>query len=177
MVAAGGVAEQAPERVLPVQFVVAVGEDQDGGQVGDPPDEETQGVERRIVGPVNVFDDENRRMFGPAQLRVQGGQHPVAVAAVPYGLAELGSHAARQIAERTEGPWGGQVIAVADQHPAGRGQAGPQRLDQAGLADPGLAHDQDDAAGSLGRGLHGISEDGELSVALQNLAPGACGRR
>lgn len=158
MVAAGRLAKQAAKRVLPVQLVIAVGKDQDGGQVGNPPDEETQGIKRRLVGPMNVFDDQNRRVFGPAQLRVQGGQHPVTIAAVHHGSAELCSHPTHQVAERAEGPRGGQVIAVADQHPAGPGEAGAQRLDQAGLADPGLAHDQHDTAGSPGRGLHGVSE-------------------
>src|SRR5215469_11894067 len=61
-VAAGRLAEQAMKRVLTVQFVVAVGKYQDGRQVGDPPDQVTQSVKRRVVGPVHVLDDQDGRV-------------------------------------------------------------------------------------------------------------------
>ena len=130
-VAAGRLAEQAMKRVLPVQFVVAVGKYQDGRQVSDPPDEVTQRVKRRVVGPVNVLDNQDGRMRGPAQLRAQGGEHLVAIAAVGDGAAELGSHAAHEVAERAKGPRGRQIIAIAHEHPALGGQLGAYRLDQA----------------------------------------------
>jgi hypothetical protein len=100
VVAAGRLAEQAMKRMLPVQLVVAVGEYQDGGQVSDPPDEVTQRVERRVVCPVNVFDNQDSRMLGPAQFRAQGGEDPVAIAAVHHGAAELCSYAAHEVPER-----------------------------------------------------------------------------
>src|SRR5438045_5292373 len=62
MVAAGCLAQQAVKRVLAVQLVVAVGEDEDGWQVGDPPDEVAQRVERRVVSTVNILDDQPGRM-------------------------------------------------------------------------------------------------------------------
>jgi hypothetical protein len=87
------------KRVFPVQFVITVGEDQDGRQAGHPPDEVTERIKRGVVCPVDVLDHENRRMFGPAQLRPQGGMHPVAIAAVHHGPAELGLYAAHQVAD------------------------------------------------------------------------------
>jgi len=131
LVAARCLAEQAVQRVLAVQFVVAVGEDQHGRDVGDPPGEVAQRVQRRVVGPVDVLDDQDGRVLGPGQFRAQGGEHPVAVAAVGHGAAELGSDAAHQITERAEGPRGREVVAVADQHPALGGQVRAHRLDQA----------------------------------------------
>lgn len=179
MVAAGRLAEQAVKRVLPVQLVVAVGEYQDGRQVSDPPDEVTQRVKRRVVGPVNVFDNQNSRMLRPAQLRAQGGEHPVAIAAIHHGAAELCSYAAHKVAERTKGPRSRQVIAIAHKQPALCGQMGAQRLNQARLADPSLAHDQHDRAAPAARRPRGISEHRQFGVALQNLTPhtliaGAC---
>ena len=100
MVAAGCLAQQAMQRVLAVQLVVAVGEDEHGGQVRDPADEVTQRVEGRVVRPVNVLDDQHGRMFRPGQFGAQGGEHAVTVAAVGHGAAELGSHAACQVTER-----------------------------------------------------------------------------
>ena len=98
MVAAGRLPQQAMKRVLTVQFVVAVGEDEHGWQVGNPPDEVTQRVQRRIVSPVNVFNNQNGQVPGPGQFRAQGGEHTVAFAAVRHGAAQLGSHAAREAA-------------------------------------------------------------------------------
>ena len=158
MVAAGCLAQQAMKRVLAVQLVVAVGEDEDGRQVGDPPDEVAQRVERSVVSPVNILDDQHGRMFGPGQFRTQGGEHAVAFAAVRYSAAELGSDAADQVAERAEGPRSRQIIAVADEHPALGRQAGAQRLDQAGLADPSLAHDQHNGPVPVGGLTHGTGE-------------------
>src|SRR5689334_18552432 len=100
MVAAGCLAQQAMKRVLAGQLVITVGKYQDGRQVGDPPDEVTQRVERRIVSPVNILNNQNGWMLGPGQFRAQGGEHAVAVTAVRHRVAELGSHTAHQVAKR-----------------------------------------------------------------------------
>jgi len=97
-------------------------------------------------------------MLGPGQFGAQGSEHAVAFAAVRYGAAELGSDAADQITERAKGPWCGQIIAVANQHPAFGGQVRAQRLDQAGLADPGLTLDQHNGPVPVGGLPHGMSE-------------------
>ena len=171
VVAAGRLAQQAMKRVLAVQFVVAVGEDEHGWQVGNPPDEITQRVQRRIVSPVNVLNNQNGQVPGPGQFRAQGGEHTVAFAAVRQGAAQLGSHAAHEVAERPKSPRGRQIIAVADEHPALGGQLGAQRVDQAGLADPRLAHDQRNGPVAVGGRPHGTSEHRHFGVALQNPPP------
>src|SRR5215471_14650735 len=168
MVAAGCLAQQAVKRVLAVQLVVAVGQDQDGRQVGDPPDEVTQRVKRRVVGPVNVLNNQNCRMLSPVQFRAQGGEHPVAVTAVCHRVAELGSYAAHQVAERAQGPRSRQIVAVADKHPALGGQVRAQSLDQAGLADPRLTNDQRNGPMPAGGRPHGTSEHRQLGLALHN---------
>ena len=168
VVAAGCLAQQAVKRVLAGQLVVAVGQDQDGRQVGDPPDEVTQRVECRVVGPVNVLNNQNCRMLGPGQFRTQGGEHAVAVTAVRHRVAELGSYAAHQVAERAKGPRGRQIVAVADQHPALGGQVRAQGLDQAGLADPRLTHDQRNGPAPVGGRPHGTGEHRQFGLALQD---------
>jgi hypothetical protein len=130
VVAAGRLAQQAMKRVVAAQLVVAVGQYQDRGQAGNSPDEETQRVKRRLVCPVNVLDDHNGRMIGPGQFGPQGGEHPVAVAAIQQGAAELCSDAAHKIAERAKGPRGRQIVAVAHEHPGLGGKMGAHRLDQ-----------------------------------------------
>ncbi|MER6288710.1 hypothetical protein [Streptomyces sviceus] len=46
--------------MLTAQLVVAVGQDEEGGQAFRPPDQEAQGVQGGLVGPVDVLDDEYR---------------------------------------------------------------------------------------------------------------------
>jgi hypothetical protein len=43
--------------MLAREFVVAVGEEQYYGKLRNPAYQESQGVDRRLVGPVNVFRD------------------------------------------------------------------------------------------------------------------------
>ena len=130
-VAAGRLAEQAVQRVLAAQLVVAVGEDEHRGQPGDPPGEVAQRVQGGVVGPVHVLDDQDPRVVRPVQFGAQRGQQPVPVAAVGHRLAEFRPDAADQVPERAQRPRGGQVVAVANQHPALGGQLRPHGVDQA----------------------------------------------
>lgn len=56
----GHLAEQMPQGVFTAQLVVAVGQDDQGGQAFHPPDQEAQGVQGGLVGPVDILDDEYR---------------------------------------------------------------------------------------------------------------------
>lgn len=46
--------------MLTAQLVVAVGQDDQGGQAFHSADQEAQGVQGGLVGPVDVLDDEYR---------------------------------------------------------------------------------------------------------------------
>ena len=171
MAAPRRLAQEAVKRVPALRFIVTVGEDQDGGQVGDPPDQVPQRIKRRIVSPVNVLDGQHSRMLGPVKLRTQRGEHPVAIAAVRDSPAELCSHAAHEVAERPEGPRGREVIAIAHEHPALGGQMGAQGVNQARLPDPRLTVDQHGRAIPAGRRLHGVGQRRQLGLALQDPPP------
>ena len=154
--------------MVPADLVVPVRQHQHRRQRGDPPDEVPQDVQGGFVGPVHVLDHQNGRVPGPAQLRTQRVQQPVAVPTSVQRPVQLGADAADQIAERAQGPAGGQVVAVSDEQPALRRQRRPERLDQAGLTDPGLAADKHDRAGA-GRCLpRGGGQLGQLVLALQH---------
>ena len=62
--APGQAAEQALQRVRRAELVVAEAEDEHGGQRLDPPRDVAEHVDRRVVGPVDVLDDERRRRRG-----------------------------------------------------------------------------------------------------------------
>ena len=127
-VAPGGLAEQAVQRMLAVQLIVTVGENEHRRQLSDPPDQEAQRVQRGIVGPVHVLDDQHRGMIRPVQLRAQRAEQPVTVAAVRHGPAEFRPHHAHEIAERAQRPRRGQIIAVAHEHPALGGKLPTHRV-------------------------------------------------
>ena len=72
--------EQAAQRRPQAEGVVAVGGQQHRVQGGDAPAEETQDVERGVVGPVDVLHHEDGRLPRVGQLLVHGGENGVLVA-------------------------------------------------------------------------------------------------
>ncbi len=49
-----------PQRMCPIQLVVAITDDDEGGRRLDPTPEECEHVERCLVGGMHVFEHENR---------------------------------------------------------------------------------------------------------------------
>jgi hypothetical protein len=164
-------AEQRLEGMLAGQLVVAVGQHQDGRQLGDPPGQEAQHVQGGLVGPVHVLHHQDGRVPGPVQLGPQRGQHRVPLAALRQRPGQLGADVADQVAERPQGPRRAQVVAVADQQAPVRRQQPVQRPDQARLADAGLAGDEHQPALAGRRLAGGLGELGELTLAFEKHRP------
>ena len=87
------------------QLVVAVGQHEHGRQLGDPAGQVPQHVQRGLVGPVHVLDDQHGRVPGPVQLgraarRARASRSPPSRSA----RASPVPTAADQVAERPEGP-------------------------------------------------------------------------
>ena len=104
--------------------------------------QERDEVERRVVGPVHVLDDEDRPRAG--QLVEDRGQQRLAR---PVGLERVGQRTAgvaRHVAKRAERARRDERVARAPQD-AARSDLLADRRDQRGLADPGLAADDHDA--------------------------------
>src|SRR6266545_1815831 len=153
--------------MVPGQLHVPVRDHQHGRQAGDPPYEEPQHVEGRLVGPVDVLHDEDGRVLRPVQLGPEGVAHPTPVAGLER-VGERASDTADQVSQRPQHPWRGEIIAVAHE------QAGPGRqyraegVHQARLADPGLAGDDHDGT-VPGPGLPGRGgERPELPIAFED---------
>jgi hypothetical protein len=84
-------------------------------------------------------------MLRPIQLGPEGVAHPIPVAGLER-VSERAAYAAHQISQRSQHPWRGEVIAVADEQAGLRRQYRIQGIYQARLADPGLADDEHDRA-------------------------------
>ena len=151
------------------QLDVPIGQHQHGRQAGDPPHQEPQHVQGRLVGPVDVLDDEDGRLLRPVELGPQGVAHPTPVAGLERGR-QRAADAARQVPERPQHSRRGQIVAVADEQARLGRQHGPHGVDQARLADPGLADDEHDRAVS-GLGLLAAAASASSSRSRSRIAP------
>ena len=166
---AHGVAAEAAqhtlERVRPGDVVGPVGQQQQRGQVVDAPPDVAQQVQGRAVGPVHVLDGQHRRPVRGGQL-LEDGREDLAGVVGGQGGGEGPADVPDRVAERTERARREQVVAGTSEHPARTQRAG-ERAHQAGLADPGLAGDEDDRSGPVGRAVEGGVEHPQLGVAFE----------
>ena len=138
--APGQGAQQALQRVRRAELVVAEGQDEHRGDRLDPPRQVAEHVERRVVGPVDVLDDERRRRRG-RELGQDRGVDVVHGPALGERRLERSTGLERGVAQRAERPRRHQVVARRQQHPRAAGRRSREGADHAGLADPGAAAD------------------------------------
>ena len=141
-------AERAAERVAPVELVVAVGGDYEGGERLDAPRDDSQYVEGRLVRPVHVLDHDDGR-FDAFQLAHHRGRDLVWLDAAGRGPLEIAAGCVSDVEERAERPRGVERVARASKDPGGRGVRG-EAAHERRLADAGLATDEHEAAASGG---------------------------
>jgi hypothetical protein len=136
----GEEAEHHPQRVVRGQALVPERGDQQQRQAAQPPAEEAQQVQRRLVGPVHVLDDDPQPGTG-GQLPQQGREQRVAMHAGGHRGAQLTAQAVGEVEQRPERARGEQAVARTP-GPLRVGQLGLELLEQRRLADAGLTRDQ-----------------------------------
>jgi hypothetical protein len=149
------------------QLVVAIGQHEDGRHVGDPAGHELQHVQSGVVGPVDILDGQYRRTLWPVQLTSQCIDDPPPVARLECS-AQRRPDTSEQVAQRSQHPWRGQVVAVADEKSSFRRQYRTNRLHETGLADAGLTDDQHDRAVPADRCPRGRGQLRELSLTFED---------
>ena len=111
-------------------------------QRGSTAPEVAKGVQSGVIRPVGVFDDEHHGRGRRSHQRVDLCDDPLALATfdgeVGYGSTQLDGN----VAERPKRPRRQQVITCRGEHPCDAVGRGGERLDEARLADPGLAGDE-----------------------------------
>lgn len=151
--------EGAPQRMPGGQLVVAEGEQQQQRSLDYPAGEVAEHVQGRLIGPVHVLDDADRRFAAQHLVRLATG--------VPRRVQDVPPHAIEQFEHRSQRTWRQQVVAAAAERP----QAGRERVEkvlhQARLADPGLAVDEHHPASAGGERVHGRAEFTARTGALQ----------
>ena len=160
--------EDAPHLGALGDALRAAGEDQAPGRAHEAAAEERDEVERAVVGPVEVLDDDDR---GGRELVERGGEHVLARARAVERGEQRPAGLARHVAERAHRARRDQRVARAPEH-APRGQGAADVGDQRGLADARLAGHDGDAPGAA-RVRDRRLEDPPLAVAFEKLHPAA----
>jgi hypothetical protein len=156
------VAEDGPQRMVDLQRV-AVGQHQQQGKRGDPAGEEPHEVQRRLVGPVQVLHDQYPRA-GPECVE-RRREDLVLGRRAPEQAGHVGGQLVRHVTQRTERPRCAERVAHAPQRRCL--QPLDEGAQQSGLADPGVAGDEDGGtpAGDGSSGM--LFEHVEGMLALQ----------
>ncbi len=147
-VAGAELAEQDAERMVAVDLIAAIRGDQERGERVDPAGDDPENVQRRLVGPVNVLEDDDRdlalELLHERRRKLVrprgGGCDSLELAAGHAGDVEKGAQRAR----------GEQRVAGAPEETP-LVLRGAEPANERGLADPGLPPDEDEPA-EAGRG-------------------------
>ncbi len=155
----GKVSEHGAQRMLGPHLIVTVGDDQHDGEMPQAAPEELDQIERRLIGPVNILDDEDRRRGTPRQVVDCCIEDDVAVGRRLKGGAECLPRLPRHVVERRQGMGREERLAASPEHARGRALAVHELLQERGLADPGLAAHERHASRST---RHALERGGEL---------------
>lgn len=148
----GQLPDDPAQGMVGVDLAVAVGEHQQRVRPRDPATEVLDRVECRLVGPVGVLDDENRRSRRVAQQshRVVPQPLPVACGERLRDRRALVSH----VPERAEGLGCGEVVTPSREHHTLPCVARGYLPDEGALADAGLTANEHDRATRCGNPRH-----------------------
>ena len=165
-------AERRVQRMAERQLAVAAREHHERRQRPDPAHEDRDRIERRVVRPVHVLDHEHRRPGRQPQLLDQEPVDLVRGVAGGERALELGRDMAGQVSQRAERPRDREIVAAPEEHPGAVVEVGQEAGDDGGLADAGLADDDDHATLAPRRRVTRLGERGERTVALEQLHRG-----
>jgi hypothetical protein len=139
------VAESDPQRVVALELVVPVRHEQQATGSFQPPAQQPDDVQRRLVGPMDVLHDDDERLA--AQLEQCGGNLVRrAVRAENDSWPGL-----RDLQERSERTWSGDRVAGTTQDGKARRKLVAEPANERCLADACLAGDENEATGAAVR--------------------------
>lgn len=137
--------EDGPQRVRQRKVLLAVGQHEDQGCGPDPPGDVTDGVQRAVVGPMQILEhDDDRPLLLPGE-NPDGVEDRVRPDAIERRESS-GGKSGRNVVQRRHGARRREIVAGSDEHRRLAAQRGRHPVDQRGLADPGFARDADDPA-------------------------------
>ena len=154
-----------------VELVVAVAGENESGSTLDPASEQLQDVERGLVRPVQVLDDQDRRRPRP-QLAHERRRDLVRSGAALDQLLELTAGDLSDVEQRPERTRREQRVAGARQDPRRPAVLLAKPSQQRCLPDSGLAsHEHQPPLRATEDGGQGLIERRKMTGALEQLAP------
>ena len=153
------IADDHPQRMLATDLVVTVGSDDQCPRRLDPPPDESKRVERRLVGPMQIIEEQDQVAVFRPEGGEQGAEERIPRCLFPHEARELVIEVVRDIDEWAEGTGCGQWIARSKERHGRRTESIPERPQEGRLAHPRLALDEDEPAAS-GCGLATQSLEG-----------------
>ena len=168
-------AEHAPEGVVGRELI-AVAREHECGDALDSPCEQAEDIERCLVGPVDVVEDEDGS-WPTRELVRERRRDLVRLSAFPQQLLQRTIGPLGRCEERPERPRREERIAGSPQHP-GRILSLDERPEEARLADAGLAGDEQQLPGAAAaNSRERLLEELELGAALdERRSWTGCGR-
>ena len=124
-----------------VELIVPVRHDDQRSRRLCPAAEKTQDIERRLIGPMEVLEDGDRRP-PRRELLHERREHRVGLVAGFDDILESAARRRRDVEQRTEGSRRVEGIARAPENPRLVTALIAEMADERGLADAGLAGDQ-----------------------------------
>ena len=156
-----------------VELVIAVGNDDERRDGGDPTAEQLENVQRRLVRPANVLEQQHRRCARP-QLLDQHRGNVVARSALLDGRLERSARVLCDLEQRTEWTRREERIADAPQESRLVADLGAEPVDESGLADPGFPGNEQKPTLARPRLGERLAQRLELELALEQAAEPGC---
>ncbi len=171
------VAEHPPQRMEGIEGIVTVGHDHQSAGAGDPPADESEQIERCLIGPMCVFSDEHVRSGRIPQGGEHGAEDTVAGSLrVEHGF-DLWPEGLGDVEQGSERAGHLETVAGDDRERRALANRLGEPLDQGSLSTTGFAAQEHEPASAGGGFPQVLVELGELRFALQkfhgrNLAGG-----
>lgn len=160
--------DDRPQWMVDGKFVVAVRDNQQRLRLRDPPSEEHEQVQGRLVGPVRVLDYDDRRPVAALQLIEQRREQLLTRTAGGKQPREGTAGAPADVMQRPERPRSEQRIARTEQEPGPRGVMLAEPPHESRLADARLTRHEHDPPRPRRRGK-GTGEIVEQRIAFEQV--------
>ena len=164
----GQASEDDAKRVGPAKLVVAIRRDDQRIEPLDPAGEEPNDVERALVGPVDVFqhDDRGRR---PGELLDERVRKAVRVRTAANEVVERSADRPRDVDERSQRPRHEERVARSREHRRALRHLRAETPQESALADARLACDEHETSGPCAYLGEATLEHGKLVLPLEQV--------
>ena len=165
----GEATEHDPQGMGRANLVVAIGREQEGARRGDAPPEEAEEIERRLVGPMDILEDDQRRRRSSGEHAKEGAEDLIARGTGRELAGDVAVHGVGDVNEWAERAGGRERIADAGEGACGGTESLAKVVTEGGLAYSSLAAEEKETPLPYCRLAQVLSESRDKSIALQQI--------